>query len=65
MGIITYVFTGYIAVDTLWIVLSPTAVPRFAGAIVLHHVITLAILYHPLQHEVGRRTSCMQSTHSV
>ena len=49
-AICTKVFTGYIAVDTVWIVLSPTAVPRFAGAIVLHHLLTLAILYHPLQH---------------
>ena len=34
--------TGYIAVDTVWIVVSPSAVPRFAGAIILHHLLTLA-----------------------
>ena len=47
--LITKIFISYIAVDTIWIVLSPSAVPRFAWAIVLHHVLTFLILLHPLR----------------
>lgn len=58
VAIITKVFAVYIAVDTAWIVLSPSAVPRFASAIIFHHVLTLAILYHPLQHPEYHIETC-------
>ena len=57
-GLVTKIFFGYIAMDTCWIVLSPSAVPRFAGAIVFHHLVTLAILYHPLMHEEYHIETC-------
>uniref|UniRef100_A0A7S0SFH6 TLC domain-containing protein n=1 Tax=Mantoniella antarctica TaxID=81844 RepID=A0A7S0SFH6_9CHLO len=57
-GLITQIFTGYILLDTVWILASPSAVPRLAWAIVLHHAITLAILYHPLQHQEYHIETC-------
>jgi|TARA_B100001540_G_C15594139_1_gene545456 hypothetical protein len=47
--LITKIFITYIVVDTVWIVVSPSAVPKHAGALVLHHVLTFAILLHPLR----------------
>ena len=47
--LITKIFISYIAVDTIWIVLSPSAVPRFAWAIVLRPVLPVLILLHPLR----------------
>jgi hypothetical protein len=47
--LVTKIFITYIAVDTMWIAFSPSAVPRYAWAIVLHHVLTFMILLHPLR----------------
>ena len=47
--LITKIFITYITIDALWIIISPSAVPKHAWAIVLHHVLTFAILLHPLR----------------
>jgi hypothetical protein len=47
--LVTKIFITYIAIDTTWIAFSPSAVPRYAWAIVIHHVLTFMILLHPLR----------------
>ena len=42
--LITKIFITYIVVDGLWIALSPSAVPKHAWAILLHHA-TLSIRF--------------------
>ena len=56
--LITKIFITYIAVDTIWIVVSPSAVPRFAWAIVLHHTLTFLILLHPLRYPEHAIETC-------
>mmetsp|Transcript_28495 Transcript_28495/g.70231 ORF Transcript_28495/g.70231 Transcript_28495/m.70231 type:complete len:220 (+) Transcript_28495:117-776(+) len=55
---ITHIFVAYIVVDTLWIVLFPSAVPRFAWAIILHHILTFFILLHPLRYPEHSIETC-------
>jgi len=47
--LLTYVLLAYIGVDLVWILLVPDAVPQ-AWLIQLHHVITIALLSHPLRY---------------
>ena len=56
--LITKIFITYIVVDTVWIVVSPSAVPKHAGALVLHHVLTFAILLHPLRYPEHAIETC-------
>jgi hypothetical protein len=55
---ITKVFITYIAVDCLWISISPSAVPKHAWAIILHHVLTFFILLHPLRYPEHAIETC-------
>ena len=56
--LITKIFITYITIDALWIVISPSAVPKHAWAIVLHHVLTFAILLHPLRYPEHAIETC-------
>ena len=56
--LITKIFITYITIDALWIIISPSAVPKHAWAIVLHHVLTFAILLHPLRYPEHAIETC-------
>lgn len=56
--LITKVFITYIVLDALWICVSPSAVPKHAWAIVLHHVLTFLILLHPLRYPEHAIETC-------
>mmetsp|Transcript_23472 Transcript_23472/g.79915 ORF Transcript_23472/g.79915 Transcript_23472/m.79915 type:complete len:199 (+) Transcript_23472:155-751(+) len=47
---VTVVFTAYIVADLVWVAACPGCVPRAPGLICLHHVVTLALLAHPLRY---------------
>jgi len=56
--LITKIFIAYVVVDGLWIAVSPSAVPKHAWAIVLHHVLTFFILLHPLRYPEHAIETC-------
>lgn len=56
---ITVAFTLYIVVDLLWILIVPESLPRFPLIITVHHVITLALLSHPLRYPVDAHFTCL------
>ena len=56
---ITLVFTVYIVLDLLWILVVPESLPRYPGIITVHHLITLALLSHPLRHPQDARFTCL------
>lgn len=47
--VVTKVFLMYILFDGVWIAAYPKCVPSAAKVVVLHHVITGALLLHPLR----------------
>ena len=55
---ITKIFTYYIVLDSIWIVLSPSAVPNFPWIILLHHLLTFLILLHPLRYPEHSIETC-------
>ena len=56
---VTLIFTGYILFDLSWILLYPEALPRYPHVIIVHHVITLALLSHPLRFRQDARFTCL------
>jgi len=56
---VTLVFTVYIVLDLGWVLLVPESVPRYPGIITVHHVMTLALLLHPLRHPEDARFTCL------
>jgi hypothetical protein len=56
---ITVVFTAYILGDLLWIIYWPESLPRFPLVIKVHHLITLALLSHPLRYPQDARFTCL------
>ena len=57
--LITVIFTVYIVADLLWILVVPESLPRFPAIITVHHLITLALLSHPLRYPVDARFTCL------
>lgn len=56
---ITVAFTAYIVFDLLWILIVPESLPRFPLIITVHHLITLALLSHPLRYPHDARFTCL------
>ena len=56
---VTLIFTAYIIFDLSWILLYPDALPRYPGIIMVHHVITLALLSHPLRFPKDAHFTCL------
>ena len=57
--LITVAFTAYIVGDLLWIFIWPESLPRFPLVIKVHHVITLALLSHPLRYPSDAHFTCL------
>lgn len=57
--LVTLIFTGYIIFDFTWILLYPDSLPRYPHIILVHHVITLALLSHPLRFPEDSRFTCL------
>lgn len=43
-------FAVYVLVDFVWLVIQPDAVPSLPNVILVHHVVTLVLLYFPLKY---------------
>ncbi len=56
---ITVAFTVYILADLAWILIVPESLPRFPLIITVHHLITLALLSHPLRYPVDAHFTCL------
>ena len=57
--LITVAFTAYIVGDLLWIFIWPESLPRFPLVIKVHHLITLALLSHPLRYPADAHFTCL------
>ena len=57
--LITVAFTAYIVADLLWIIVWPESLPRFPLVIKVHHLITLALLSHPLRFPKDAHFTCL------
>jgi hypothetical protein len=57
--LVTVVFTAYIIGDLLWIFIWPESLPRFPLVIKVHHLITLALLSHPLRFPADAHFTCL------
>lgn len=49
-AITTYAFLAYIALDSVWLLLQPDAVPSLPFVILFHHAVTAVLLCVPLAH---------------
>jgi hypothetical protein len=56
--LLTNLFIYYIVLDSLWIALSPSAVPKFSSVILVHHLFTFLILLHPLRYPEHSIETC-------
>lgn len=56
---VTLIFTVYIIFDLSWIMLYPESLPRYPHVIMVHHVITLALLSHPLRFPKDAHFTCL------
>jgi hypothetical protein len=56
---VTVIFTGYIVLDLLWILIVPESLPRHPQIITVHHLVTLALLSHPLLVPQDARFTCL------
>ena len=56
--VVTRWFLAYIVLDGLWIALWPRCVPSAAAVVVAHHVVTAALLAHPLRHPERAIETC-------
>jgi len=47
-------FLLYVLIDFVWLIVQPDAVPSLPNVILLHHVVTVVLLYFPLRYnELG------------
>lgn len=56
---VTLIFTAYVIFDLSWILLYPDVLPRYPGVIMVHHIITLALLSHPLRFPQDAHFTCL------
>lgn len=49
-GLVTIVFTGYVLLDLVWLMIQPEAVPSLPNVILAHHVVTCILLSFPLMY---------------
>jgi len=57
--LISVAFTAYILADLAWILIVPESLPRFPLIITVHHLITLALLSHPLRYPQDAHFTCL------
>lgn len=57
--LVTVAFTLYILADLAWIIIWPESLPRFPLVIKVHHLITLALLSHPLRFPADAHFTCL------
>jgi hypothetical protein len=57
--LVTIAFTAYIVGDLAWIIIWPESLPRFPLVIKVHHLITLALLSHPLRFPADAHFTCL------
>ena len=60
---VTLIFTAYVIFDLSWILLYPDVLPRYPGVIMVHHIITLALLSHPLRFPQDAHFTCLARPH--
>jgi len=58
LALVTRVFALYVAADALWIFLFPRSVPRAANVVVIHHLVTLALLSNAMRHPERAIETC-------
>ena len=47
---VTEAFALYVLVDMVWLIVQPEAVPSLPNVILIHHVVTMILLYFPIRY---------------
>lgn len=59
---VTVGFAAYIALDTVWLLVEPRAIPSLYSVVLVHHLVTAGLLSHPLRYPEQAIYTCINGT---